>query len=217
MNSLLRLSLAVALVPAALLMSPQAVNAQEEMREGRTYIGLIGTRLNHRTVDDGDIGGQAWSSMTSLQLGTHISENWHVELRTGTGVASGKVDNELEVDIDYYVSWYIGGNYPITDYSNIYAQFGFSHIKGESKLTPFGRFRAETPQTELPEELKGPTYKDLADMRYPESSFSTSWLVGVDIEVVDDSFLFFEIGKFFEDTETKANVFQYNGGLKYEF
>lgn len=216
MNSLLRFSLAVALVPAAALIETQNASAQEEMREGRNYIGITGTRLNHRSVDD-TLLGQAWSSMAGLQLGTHIAENFHVELRAGSGVASGKVNNELEVDIDYYATWYIGGHYPITRYANVYGQFGFTHLKGESKLTPFGRFRAETPQSSLPTELQGPTYEDVADMKYPDSSFSTSWLFGIDLEVVDDSFFFLEIGKFFEDTGTNANVFQYNGGLKYEF
>lgn len=216
MNSLMRFSLTVALLPAALLIAPQTASAQDQMREGRTYVGILGTRLNHRSVDE-TLLGQAWSSMAALQLGTHIAENFHAELRAGSGIASGKVNNELEVDIDYYVSWYLGGHYPITGYANVYGQFGFTHLKGESSLTPFGRFRADTPQSELPEDLQGRTYQEVADMKYPESSFSTSWLVGLDFEVIDDGFLFLEAGKFFEDTGTNANVFQYNGGLKYEF
>ena len=216
MKSLLRFSLAVALVPTALLTVSPFVSAQEEMREGRAYVGFTGTRLNHRSVDS-ELTGQGWSSMAGLVLGTHIAENFHVELRAGSGVAPGDVEGELEVNIDYYASWYIGGHLPITSYSNAYAQFGFTHLKGESELTPFGQYRVDTPQSELPPRLQGRTYEEVADMDYPDSSFSTSWLVGLDFEVIDDGFLFFEAGKFFEDTGTNANVFHYTGGLKYEF
>lgn len=215
MNSLLELSLAV-LFLLAVSLAPQSAGAQEEMREGRTYLGLMATQLNHRSVDE-VLAGQGWSSMGSLILGTHVSEYFHAELRAGSGLASGKVDDELEVDIDYYLSWYFGGHYPVTGYANLYAQFGFTHLKGESKLTPFGRYRAETPQNELPDELQGPTYRDLAAMKYPDSSFSTSWLVGLDIEAINNGFVFLEAGKFFEDTGTNANVFQYSLGVKYEF
>lgn len=215
MNSLLRLSLAVALLPAALL-SAQTASAQEEMREGRTYIGAMGTRLNHRSVDD-TLMGEGWSSVGSLMIGTHVSEFFHAELRAGTGAKPGEIDGQLEVDIDYFASWYFGGHYPITSYSNVYAQFGFTHVKGESKLTPFGRYRAETRQSDLPPELRGPTYKETAEKKYPGSSFSVSWIIGLDFEVIDNGFLFLEGGKLFEDTETNANVFQYSVGTKYEF
>lgn len=200
MNSLLRLSLVVALLPAALL-APQSSSAQEEMREGKTYVGLMGTRLNHRSVDE-DLLGQGWSSMGALVLGTHVSEHFHAELRAGSGLASGKVDDELEVDIRYFASWYFGGHYPITNYANVYGQFGFTHVKGESSLPP---------------ELKGSRYQDVADMKYPDSSFSTSWLAGLEIKVIDNGFIFIEAGKFFEDTGTSANVFQFSLGAKHEF
>lgn len=215
MNSLLPPSLAVAFLPVALL-GPQSATAQEDMREGLTYVGAMGTRLNHRSVDE-TLNGEGWSSVGALVIGTHVSEYFHAELRAGTGIAPGDIDRELEVDVDYFASWYFGGHYPITGYSNVYAQFGFTHVKGESRLTPFGRYRAETPQADLPDELKGPTYKETADKKYPGSSFSVSWLIGLDFEVIDSGFLFLEGGKLFEDTETNASVFQFSLGAKYEF
>lgn len=215
MNSLLRLSLAVALLPAALL-APQSSIAQEEMREGRTYVGALGTRVSHRSVDQ-TLEVEGWSTAAALIIGTHVSEFFHAELRLGTGVSPGEIDRQLKLDIDYYASWYFGGHYPISNSSNIYAQFGFTHVKGESSLTPFGRYRAETPQSELPPELQGPTYRDIAEKDYPGSSFSVSWIIGMDFEVVDNGFVFLEGGKLFEDTETNANVFQFSLGAKYEF
>lgn len=200
MNSLLNLSLVVALLPAALLAS-QSASAQEEMREGRTYLGVIGTRVNHRSVDE-DLNGAGWSTAAALLIGTHVSEYFHAELRLGSGVAPGTVEQQLEVDLDYFASWYFGGHYPITSYSNAYAQFGFTHVKGDAELTDGQR---------------GQNYEDIADNKYPGSSFSVSWLVGLDYEVIDSGFVFLEGGKLFEDTETNANVFQYSFGAKYEF
>jgi hypothetical protein len=200
MNSLPTLSLAVALSAPALL-APQVANAQEEMREGRTYIGALGTRVNHRSVDE-SLNGEGWSSAAALVLGTHVSEHFHAELRLGSGVAPGKVDKQLEVDLDYFASWYFGGHYPITGYSNAYAQFGFTHVRGEAKLT---------------DDQVGQNYEEIAGDNYPASSFSVSWLLGLDYEVIDDGYVFLEGGKLFEDTETNANVFQYSFGARYEF
>lgn len=207
MNFPLRLSLALALLSVALL-APQSVSAQdppvsapEESRAGRTYLGVMGTRLNYRSVDK-DLLGQGWSSMVGVVLGTHVSEHFHAELRAGSGLAAGRIDGELEVNIDYYVSWYFGGHYPITTYSNIYGQFGFTHLQGEAELV---------------EGSQGQNYAEIAEEEYPGSSFSTSWLLGLDFEAVDNGFVFLEAGKFFEDTDTNSNVFQYNFGLKYEF
>ena len=215
MKALLRMTLAVALIPTTLL-APQVSSAQEKMREGLTYVGLMATRLNHRSVDD-VFNGETWSSAAALLLGTNISENFHAEIRLGGGTNSGDIDNELRVKIDYYASWYIGGHYPVTSYANVYGQFGFTHVKGESELTPFGRYRAFTDPSDLPEDLRGRTWEEAAEKDYPESSFSVSWLAGAEFELIDGGFLFLEGGKLFEDTETNANVFQYNAGLKYEF
>lgn len=215
MNSLLKWTLAVALLPAASL-TPQSSSAQEEMREGRTYVGILGTRVSHRSVDK-TLEVEGWSSAAALMIGTHVSEYFHAELRAGTGVSPGEIDSQLILDIDYFASWYFGGHYPITSYANFYGQFGFTHVKGESSLTPFGQYRANTPQSDLPEDLRGPTYGDIAEKKYPGSSFSISWIIGMDFEVVDDGFLFIEGGKLFEDTETNANVFQFSLGAKYDF
>jgi outer membrane protein with beta-barrel domain len=200
MNFPLRLSLVLALLPATLL-APQSASAQQEMREGKTYVGLMGTRLNYRSVDE-ELLGKGWSSMAALVLGTHVSEHFHAELRAGSGLAAGTIDDQLEVNIDYFVSWYFGGHYPISSYCNLYGQFGFTHLQGEAELVEGSQSQA---------------YAEIARNEYPGSSFSTSWLAGLDFEVVDDGFVFLEAGKFFEDTDSNSNVFQYSLGLKYEF
>ena len=44
-----------------------------------------------------------------------------------------------------------------------------------------------------------------------------SYVVGMDIEVLSDTYLVFEGGKLFKDTSTDINTFQFSTGLKYEF
>lgn len=209
MTTLFRCMPPAALLTIALLTTATA-SAQDKKtpREGMTYAGLIGTILNHRSVGQNTLeSGQ--STAGSVVLGTHISDHFHVEIRAGGGTTTAEIDNELELDIEYFASWYIGGHYPITDYANAYGQFGFSHIEGVARLTAEGKAREADPDDRSP-------YASLAD-EYPDSSFSMSWLVGLDFEVIDNGFIVLEGGRLFEDTETGANTFQFSTGFKYEF
>ncbi|MBL3558177.1 MULTISPECIES: outer membrane beta-barrel protein [Marinobacter] len=208
MTTLLRHFSTAALITAALLTTTTAIAQDRKSREGMTYVGLLATGLNHRSVGQNTLE-KTWSSTGSMVLGTHISDHFHVEVRAGAGTTTGEIDNELELDIEYFASWYIGGHYPVTDYANAYAQFGFSHVQGEANLTPLGKAREADPEDRSP-------YASLAD-EYPDSSFSVSWLLGMDFEVIDNGFIMLEGGRLFEDTETGANTFQFSTGFKYEF
>lgn len=208
MNTLLRHFSTAALTTAALLTTTTAIAQDKQPREGLTYIGLLATALDHRSVGR-DTLETASSSTGSVVLGTHISDYFHVEIRAGAGTTTGEIDNELELDIEYFASWYIGGHYPVTDYANAYAQFGFSHVDGVATLTPTGQARENDPDDSSP-------YASLAN-EYPDSSFSVSWLLGLDFEVVENGFIVLEGGRLFKDTETGANTFQFSTGVKYEF
>lgn len=208
MNMLLRDIPTAALLLAALLTTTTAIAQDKKSREGMTYVGLLATALNHRSVGQNTLE-TTMSSTGSMVLGTHISDHFHVEIRAGAGTTTGEIDNELELDIEYFASWYIGGHYPVTDYANAYAQFGFSHIEGVATLTPLGKAREADPDDRSP-------YASLAN-EYPDSSFSVSWLLGLDFEVVENGFIVLEGGRLFEDTETGANTFQFSTGFKYEF
>jgi len=208
MNTLLRPLLTAAALTSVLLAATTASAQEQTPREGMTYIGVLATGLNHRSVGQNTLE-TAWSSTGSMVLGTHISDHFHVEIRAGAGTTTGEIDNELELDIEYFASWYIGGHYPITNYANAYAQFGFSHVHGVATLTALGKAREADPDDRSP-------YASLAN-EYPDSSFSVSWLLGMDFEVIDNGFIMLEGGRLFEDTETGANTFQFSTGFKYEF
>ncbi|WP_273427508.1 outer membrane beta-barrel protein [Marinobacter sp.] len=206
MNKVVRTSLLAALIPAT-LMTTSPVFAQDmdsgKAREDMHYVGLLATAFNHRSV--GTVTNEAaWGNGVTLVVGGHITDLFHAEVRAGGGITDADVPNSnLTLAIDYFASWYIGMHHPITDYANVYGQFGFSHIGGKSELKRPGA--AQNRQFQLFEE------------DFPGSSFSVSWLVGLDIELLDNTYLAFEGGRLFEDTETEVNTFQFSGGLRYEF
>ncbi|WP_341581782.1 outer membrane beta-barrel protein [Marinobacter metalliresistant] len=202
MNTVVRTPLTTALV-TALLLAPQAALAEETPRADKHYIGLMATTFNHRTIGEGR-KETAWGSGGTLVVGGHITDLFHAELRAGGGFKDAEVPNsDLSLAVDYYASWYMGLHYPITDYANVYGQFGFSYIQGEAEISD-------------PENDRNKAFLDL-EGEFPDSGFSVSWLAGLDFEVMDDTYLVFEGGKLFKDTGSDVNTFQFSGGLRYEF
>ncbi|MDC0663523.1 outer membrane beta-barrel protein [Marinobacter sp. SS21] len=207
MNKLLS-ALALPLAPALLLPAPLVLADEQVLREELHYVGLLATALNHRSIGE-TTKGAAWSNAGTLVVGGHLSELFHAELRAGGGLSEGTVDGELELDIDYFASWYIGLHYPVTSYANVYGQFGFSHISGDAELTAKGLARQADPDDASP-------YADL-ESKYPDSEFSVSWIIGADVQVFDNAYLVLEGGRLFKDTGTGANTFQFSSGVRYEF
>lgn len=193
-------SLPLFLIP---LLAANDTLAEEKPRADKHYIGLMATALNHRTIGE-QTNEAAWGSAGTLIVGGHITDLFHAELRAGGGFKDAEVpESNLTLAVDYFASWYIGLHYPITDYSNIYGQFGFSFISGEATL--------ENPGADANRQ-----FQDL-EGEFPDSGFSVSWVAGMDFEVMDDTFLVFEGGKLFKDTGSDVNTFQFSGGLRYEF
>lgn len=205
MKTVVRTALRSALAPlclCTLLTSPQALAQETTPRADKHYIGLLATAINHRTI--GPTAERAWGSAATLVVGGHITDLFHAELRAGAGYKDARVpDSDFTLAVDYFATWYIGMHYPLGEYANIYGQFGFSYIQGEATL-------------ENPDADRNVFYRNFGD-EFPESGFSTSWLAGLDFEVMDDTFLVFEGGKLFEDTGSEVNSFQFSGGLRYEF
>lgn len=202
MNKVLRTHLLLTLVPACLL-SAQTALAQETLREDKHYLGLLVTAFNHRTIGTAS-NEQATGSGAALVVGSHINDLFHAELRAGGGYRDAEVPgSDLTLSIDYFASWYMGLHYPVTDYANVYAQAGFSFIHGTAEFNDTG-------------EQGNAQFRDL-EGDFPDSSFSVSWVLGMDVEVFTDTYLVLEGGKLFEDTGTDANTFQFSTGLKYEF
>ncbi|MBC7184994.1 MAG: outer membrane beta-barrel protein, partial [Marinobacter sp.] len=134
MNKVVRTPLISSLVPALLLTS-QATLAQETPRADKHYIGLMATSFNHRSIGE-RANETAWGTGGTLVVGGHITDLFHAELRAGGGFKDAEVpQSDLTLAVDYYASWYMGLHYPITNYANLYGQFGFSYIRGEAEIS----------------------------------------------------------------------------------
>ncbi|MBD3656862.1 MULTISPECIES: outer membrane beta-barrel protein [Marinobacter] len=199
MNQVLRTLLLPGLV--SVITSTPVTAADDVPREELNYVGILATALEHRgvgTVTEEEV----WSSAATLVVGGHITDLFHAELRAGGGYKDATVEG-LALSVDYFASWYLGMHYPLTDYANVYGQFGFSYISGEAELA--NPDAAENRQFSY---LEGD---------YPDSSFSVSWLAGMDVEILSNTYLVLEGGRLFKDTGSDVNTFQFSGGLRYEF
>lgn len=165
------------------------------------YVSLLGTTLNHRSI--GTVDESTWSSAGTLVAGSYLTDLFHAEFRAGKGLSDGNISPDLTLNIDYFASWYIGLQYPLTPYAHVYGQFGFSYIHGTADL-------------QNPGEDRNKPFRNIND-HYPDSSFSVSWITGIDLEVISNTYLVLEGGRLFKDTGSKANTFQFSTGIRYEF
>lgn len=165
------------------------------------YVSLLGTTLNHRSI--GTLDNATWSSAGTLVVGSYLTDLFRVEFRAGKGLSESKLSPDFTLNIDYFASWYIGLQYALTPYSHVYGQFGFSYIQGTADL-------------QNPDENRNRQYRNIKSS-YPESAFSASWITGIDLEVINNTYLVLEGGRLFRDTGSRANTFQFSSGIRYEF
>ncbi len=200
MNKVAARFLTTSLMSVCLL--PMAGHAQETPRSDKHYVGLLATAIEHRSI--GEITKEdAWGQAGTLVIGGHLSDLIHAEVRFGGGYKDADVTTDLSLAVDYYGSWYMGLHYPLGELGNVYAQAGFTHISGEATLDNI-------------DENRNQQFEEL-DGDYPGSSFSFSWIAGIDFELLDGTYLVLEGGKLFKDTDTSANAFQFSSGIRYEF
>ena len=172
-------------IPLA-LMSGQTLAQEDDIpRYEKNYIGIYYTGFQHRSV------------------GLRTRER---------GWEDG---GTLVLEIDYFASWYMGMHYPVTPWANIYAQFGFSHIRGEASMSPAPE---DPPDTEPSQRTPDPNaqYRHM-EGDFPASTFAFSWIAGADLELFSDMYFVLEGGRLFKDTESEVSTYQFSGGFRYEF
>lgn len=154
----------------------------------------------------------------SVTIGTNINRNFFTELRYGQGVVSDDLSNgAADINIDDWLNWYIGGAFGITDYADVYAKYGLTFYTGDITRYETKRFKTgEVPPfgetiTVIPAVTENLTEDIFSD------SFSTSWMVGVDFNIFQDTFWTFEYGRLLNDNGTGIKVYQFNTLLKYEY
>jgi hypothetical protein len=192
----------------------------------RDYVA-IGIAFNEfRSVDlfledrNGNVRDRAFpltaqTYATSFTLGTYITENFKTELRAGSGIIDDTLERAMDININYWFNWYIGPTYPITDYMSGYALIGLSHYDADVTRREIDLLipgRGPTGETVIVSPSKTEMEEDLFG-----TSFSTSWLLGLDFHLVDTWYLAFEYGRLLRDTDTNIKVYQAGAYLRYEF
>lgn len=164
------------------------------------------------------IGGKfpltAQTYALAFTYGTYITENFKTEIRYGRGVVDDTIDEMLDVNINYYFNWYIGGTLPVTDYMSAYALAGVSFYDADTTRREVKRNLrlGRLPQDYI---IQPNTYeidKDLFGTR-----FSMSWMLGLDFNLNESWYLAFEYGRLLKDTDSNIKVYQAGTQLRYEF
>lgn len=182
-------------------------------------VEVTNVRVNSRGEIDEDVTNTwfpvtAQTYATSITLGTYITDYVRTELRYGMGIRDDTVKQLMDININYWFNWYIGATYPVTDYMSAYVMGGVSHyeaditrheIKGTRNIDNFPRLANLQPsRLEIEDNLFG-------------TSFSPSWLLGLDFGLGGPWFLAFEYGRLLRDTDTNIKVYQAGSYLRYEF
>lgn len=166
-------------------------------------------------VRDRDFPLTAQTYATSFTLGTYITEHFKTELRAGMGAVDDTLKEAMDININYWFNWYIGPTYPVTDYMSAYALIGLSHYDADVTRREIELF-IPTGDTAASTQIVSPSTTEMEEDLFG-TSFSTSWLLGVDFHLVDSWYLAFEYGRLLRDTDTNIKVYQAGSYLRYEF
>lgn len=153
----------------------------------------------------------------AFTYGSYITENFKTELRYGRGVIDDTLDRLVDVNLNHWFSWYMGGTYPVTEDLSAYAQYGVSFYEADMTRREDRRVINEGRTDVLPEfAIVQPSRSDLDDDFF-ETNFSTSWMLGMDYRIENGLYLAFEYGRLLRDTETNFKVYQAGIHLRYEY
>lgn len=150
----------------------------------------------------------------SAIYGSYLDDTFKTELRIGKGLVDDTLDEAKDVNINYWVSWYMGASQTITEYLDAYILLGLSYFEADVTRREVTRFIVDNSGATT-YTLQPSPFRDDEDLF--TSSFSFSWLLGVDYKLTNDWYLSFEYGRLLKDSDTGFNVQQYNTYLKYEF
>lgn len=152
----------------------------------------------------------------TFTLGTYITENFKTELRFGKGLIDDTLEEAMDININYWLNWYIGPTYPITDYMSAYALVGLSHYDSDVTRKEIEYFVPSSGTTGSATYIVSPSTTEMEEDLFG-TSFSISWLLGLDFHLVDTWYLAFEYGRLLKDTDSNIKINQAGAYLRYEF
>ncbi|PIE43083.1 MAG: hypothetical protein CSA50_07315 [Gammaproteobacteria bacterium] len=171
--------------------------AEEGIGKESTDYALFTTKLMDYALIDNAYKANTLAS--ELTLGTYISDYVTVEGRAGWGYGKDQATPGLDVGIVYWLSWYMGLAYPITEYSTVHGKFGFSHVQADTSRDNSNKKFKDIPKDFL------------------QSTFSMSWAISGDLAITDDLYVTAEYGRLHNDTTTGVKTTHCGLGILYEF
>ena len=152
----------------------------------------------------------------AFTYGSYITEYFKTELRYGRGIRDDTVDKLLDININHWFSWYMGGTYPVTEDLSAYALYGISFY--EADMTRREDIRSVGGGADsLPGLEKVQPSRTALDDDFFKTNFSTSWMLGMDYRIKNGLYLAFEYGRLLKDTDTNFKVYQGGIHLRYEY
>lgn len=169
---------------------------QPDSLAGQYYIGVTGSQFEYREIDDENLTTGA----AGILFGKYLNDFIKFETRSGFGLGSDSPQQDLNAEVDFYASAYMGVYYQWSRFSQLYAQAGVSHVRASASGSDLDAF----------EDIDS----DLLD-----NSFSPSFLVGLSVDVGWSSALFLEAGRLHSDPAARSgiDIWHYNTGLRYTF
>lgn len=114
--------------------SKKPQEAEAESKAGEYYLGITGSHFRHKHIGGGN--NKATVTAAGVVFGKFLNDYVKMEARGGSAPSPPQEESaNLELDIDYYASAYIGVYYHWTLFSRAYAQFGMSHVETTATRT----------------------------------------------------------------------------------
>ena len=157
--------------------------------------------------------GQTWGYL--LSYGTYINDYFRAELRGGKGFKKDTFDQALDVNLKYWFGGYLGFQHPITDYLSGHFLYGLTHFEADTTRRQITITVTDNQGFDSVVVVE-PSLDRMEDGLFG-TRFSTSWLLGMEFSLWQDTFLVFEYGRLLKDTASNIKVRQAGMHLKFEF
>ncbi|PID43453.1 MAG: hypothetical protein CSB48_05135 [Proteobacteria bacterium] len=182
--------------PAKPASPPRPKPAEEAIdKESTDYVSLTTKIMDYALIDD---RYKAKTLASELIIGTYISDYVTVEGRAGWGFGKDEATKGLEVGVVYWLGWYMGIAYPVTEFFNIHGKLGFSYVEADTSRDDPEKFE------NIPKD-------------FLQSTFSMSWAISGDLLIIDNFYITGEYGRLHNDTTTGIETTHYGIGILYEF
>jgi len=159
------------------------------------------------------LGGHTYSLAGTY--GWYLDDTFKTEWRFGKGIRSDNLREAYEIDINHWFAWYMGMQRKVSETIYGYVLLGLSTYEADVRrreIQVFNQGRQTVPEL---------VYVQPSPFRMEKGMFSTSfsfsWMLGVDIPIAKDMLLTLEYGRLLKDSGTKIEVHQASTYLKFNF